>query len=343
MYHHSVDVIQTRWSIIKQRYVDELQKERNAHYANIPFHSTWEHFQSMEFMRDYLEKKVDEREMTREQICKIVNEKLEMENNYQLQQQRQRQENLAVEHNVQTANKGHDSVAGGHLFQQPEQLQIQLQQEQHMQDLLEQGVCIEEEIQTDQTQQHQHSELIDNEMHANEPIYLTRSKQQLQEPNLLIRSGGNEAIHIHTKDYYHPHYNSSQLEPHHASMVEVTIDESPMVLSTGDTILLPTDKAGISTVTSGASSTIPIGVIPLYRNQNTRVVPSGIGHQVRAVISRRHSHPEATTSTDDLEWNPFEMIMQVQTNGDNNDDVDVIEQEVDVSNNGGSITIVSEP
>ncbi|XP_067612744.1 uncharacterized protein [Eurosta solidaginis] len=70
----TASLIQTRWSIIKQRYVDELQKERRAHFTQQPFHSTWEHFERMDFMRDILIKKVDEREQTREQIQEIVSE-----------------------------------------------------------------------------------------------------------------------------------------------------------------------------------------------------------------------------------------------------------------------------
>ncbi|KAI8040759.1 hypothetical protein M5D96_006702 [Drosophila gunungcola] len=67
-------LMQTRWSIIKQRYVDELQKERHAQYSNQGFRSTWEHFERMSFMREILLKKVDEREQTREQIQEIVSE-----------------------------------------------------------------------------------------------------------------------------------------------------------------------------------------------------------------------------------------------------------------------------
>ncbi|XP_054735043.1 uncharacterized protein LOC129242437 [Anastrepha obliqua] len=70
----TASLVQTRWSIIKQRYVDELQKERRAHFTQQSFHSTWEHFERMEFMRDILIKKVDEREQTREQIQEIVSE-----------------------------------------------------------------------------------------------------------------------------------------------------------------------------------------------------------------------------------------------------------------------------
>ncbi|KAH8309832.1 hypothetical protein KR067_008527 [Drosophila pandora] len=67
-------LMQTRWSIIKQRYVDELQKERHAQYSHQGFRSTWEHFERMSFMREILLKKVDEREQTREQIQEIVSE-----------------------------------------------------------------------------------------------------------------------------------------------------------------------------------------------------------------------------------------------------------------------------
>ncbi|KMY98974.1 uncharacterized protein LOC6737651 [Drosophila simulans] len=67
-------LMQTRWSIIKQRYVDELQKERHAQYSHQSFRSTWEHFDRMSFMREILLKKVDEREQTREQIQEIVSE-----------------------------------------------------------------------------------------------------------------------------------------------------------------------------------------------------------------------------------------------------------------------------
>ncbi|XP_036326464.1 uncharacterized protein LOC118739318 [Rhagoletis pomonella] len=70
----TASLVQTRWSIIKQRYVDELQKERRAHFTQQSFHSTWEHFERMDFMRDILIKKVDEREQTREQIQEIVSE-----------------------------------------------------------------------------------------------------------------------------------------------------------------------------------------------------------------------------------------------------------------------------
>ncbi|XP_039963477.1 uncharacterized protein LOC120776669 [Bactrocera tryoni] len=70
----TASLVQTRWSIIKQRYVDELQKERRAHFTQQAFHSTWEHFERMDFMRDILIKKVDEREQTREQIQEIVSE-----------------------------------------------------------------------------------------------------------------------------------------------------------------------------------------------------------------------------------------------------------------------------
>lgn len=66
--------MQTRWSIIKQRYVDELQKERHAQYAQQEFRSNWEHFERMAFMRDTLLRKVDEREQTREHIQEIVSE-----------------------------------------------------------------------------------------------------------------------------------------------------------------------------------------------------------------------------------------------------------------------------
>lgn len=289
----------------------------------------------MEFMRDYLEKKVDEREITREQIRKIVNEKQEMENNYQqiqLQRQQQQQDNLDVEHDGQTD----DMERADHHFQHHEQLQLQLQQQQHMHDLLQQGVSMEEEIQTNQTQQ-QHSELIDNhhEMRGVEPGYLARSKQQLEQ-NLLLPSAA-EPLDIHTKDYYHQHYDHSQLDVHHPSMVEVTIDESPMAITTTETILSPTTKSAVSAAAS-TGTTLPVVPTPLYRNQNVRggqVPLTGVGHQMRAVISRRHSHPETTAAGDDLEWNPFEMIMQVQTNGGNNDEEVVGEQEVDVSNNDG--------
>ncbi|EDW29437.1 GL22832 [Drosophila persimilis] len=67
-------LMQTRWSIIKQRYVDELQKERYTQYSHQGFRSNWEHFERMSFMRDILLKKVDEREQTREHIQEIVSE-----------------------------------------------------------------------------------------------------------------------------------------------------------------------------------------------------------------------------------------------------------------------------
>ncbi|XP_037933470.1 uncharacterized protein LOC119668136 [Teleopsis dalmanni] len=72
-------LLQTRWSIIKQRYVDELQKERHSHYTQQVFHSTWEHFDRMSFMRDILARKVDEREQTREHIQEIVSEQQHMQ------------------------------------------------------------------------------------------------------------------------------------------------------------------------------------------------------------------------------------------------------------------------
>lgn len=71
-YFFSIGVVQTRWSIIKQRYVDELQKERFSHFNQKPFFSTWEHFEKMSFMRNILVKKVDDREQTRERIQEIV-------------------------------------------------------------------------------------------------------------------------------------------------------------------------------------------------------------------------------------------------------------------------------
>ncbi|KAH8418731.1 hypothetical protein KR222_006013 [Zaprionus bogoriensis] len=67
-------LMQTRWSIIKQRYVDELQKERHAQFAQQEFRSNWEHFERMAFMRDTLLRKVDEREQTREHIQEMVSE-----------------------------------------------------------------------------------------------------------------------------------------------------------------------------------------------------------------------------------------------------------------------------
>ncbi|KAM7356260.1 uncharacterized protein ACRADG_002065 [Cochliomyia hominivorax] len=82
-------LVQTRWSIIKQRFVDELQKERHARYSQEAFHSTWEHFERMSFMRDILAKKVDEREQTREHIQEIVSEKQQLLNHHQQQQQQQ--------------------------------------------------------------------------------------------------------------------------------------------------------------------------------------------------------------------------------------------------------------
>ncbi|XP_013116972.1 G-box-binding factor [Stomoxys calcitrans] len=90
-------LVQTRWSIIKQRYVDELQKERHARYGQEHFHSTWEHFDRMSFMREILVKKVDEREQTREHIQEIVSEKQQMQNHHQqaaqqLHQQQQQQQ-----------------------------------------------------------------------------------------------------------------------------------------------------------------------------------------------------------------------------------------------------------
>lgn len=85
-------LVQTRWSIIKQRFVDELQKERHARYSQEPFHSTWEHFNRMSFMRDILEKKVDEREQTREHIQEIVSEKQQLLNHHHQQQQHHQQQ-----------------------------------------------------------------------------------------------------------------------------------------------------------------------------------------------------------------------------------------------------------
>lgn len=82
-----VGLIQTRWSIIKQRFVDELQKERHAFYGCEAFHSNWEHFERMAFMRDVLAKKVDEREQTREHIQEIVSEKQQQQQQQQEQQQ----------------------------------------------------------------------------------------------------------------------------------------------------------------------------------------------------------------------------------------------------------------
>ncbi|EDV97103.1 myb-like protein Q [Drosophila grimshawi] len=102
-------LMQTRWSIIKQRYVDELQKERHAQYAQQGFSSNWEHFERMSFMRAMLLRKVDEREQTREHIQEMVNE-----------QQQQQQQQLQQQHH----HHHH------HLQQQQQQ---QHQQQQHLQ------------------------------------------------------------------------------------------------------------------------------------------------------------------------------------------------------------------
>ncbi|KAI9587772.1 uncharacterized protein LOC119631410 [Glossina fuscipes] len=85
-------LVQTRWSIIKQRYVDELQKERHACYAHETFYSNWEHFERMSFMRDILAKKVDEREQTREHIQEIVSEKQQLQNQQQRHHQQHQQQ-----------------------------------------------------------------------------------------------------------------------------------------------------------------------------------------------------------------------------------------------------------
>ncbi|XP_064545351.1 uncharacterized protein LOC135433270 [Drosophila montana] len=76
-------LMQTRWSIIKQRYVDELQKERHAQYAQQGFRSNWEHFERMSFMRDMLLRKVDEREQTREHIQEMVSEQQQQQQQHQ--------------------------------------------------------------------------------------------------------------------------------------------------------------------------------------------------------------------------------------------------------------------
>lgn len=102
-------LVQTRWSIIKQRFVDELQKERHARYSQEPFHSTWEHFERMSFMRDILAKKVDEREQTREHIQEIVSEKQQLLNHHHQQQQQQ--------HHQQQHHQQHQI----HSPQQPQQ------------------------------------------------------------------------------------------------------------------------------------------------------------------------------------------------------------------------------
>ncbi|SPP77059.1 Hypothetical predicted protein [Drosophila guanche] len=86
-------LMQTRWSIIKQRYVDELQKERYAQYSHQGFRSNWEHFERMSFMREILLKKVDEREQTREHIQEIVSEQQQ-----QQQQHHQHHQQLGGQH-----------------------------------------------------------------------------------------------------------------------------------------------------------------------------------------------------------------------------------------------------
>ncbi|XP_060655835.1 myb-like protein Q [Drosophila nasuta] len=80
-------LMQTRWSIIKQRYVDELQKERHAQYGQQGFRSNWEHFDRMSFMRDMLLRKVDEREQTREHIQEMVSEQQQQHPQTQIQTQ----------------------------------------------------------------------------------------------------------------------------------------------------------------------------------------------------------------------------------------------------------------
>ncbi|XP_017864358.1 PREDICTED: myb-like protein Q isoform X1 [Drosophila arizonae] len=88
-------LMQTRWSIIKQRYVDELQKERHAQYAQQGFRSNWEHFERMSFMREILLRKVDEREQTREHIQEMVSEQQQHQHQ---QQQQQQPHSLAIGH-----------------------------------------------------------------------------------------------------------------------------------------------------------------------------------------------------------------------------------------------------
>lgn len=88
--------MQTRWSIIKQRYVDELQKERHAQYAQQEFRSNWEHFERMAFMRDILLRKVDEREQTREHIQEMVSEQQHQQQQHPQQQQPQQMPHLQL-------------------------------------------------------------------------------------------------------------------------------------------------------------------------------------------------------------------------------------------------------
>ncbi|XP_034483412.1 uncharacterized protein LOC117788687 [Drosophila innubila] len=75
-------LMQTRWSIIKQRYVDELQKERHSQYGQQGFRSNWEHFERMSFMREMLLRKVDEREQTREHIQEMVSEQQQQQQHH---------------------------------------------------------------------------------------------------------------------------------------------------------------------------------------------------------------------------------------------------------------------
>ncbi|XP_030373149.1 uncharacterized protein LOC115623085 [Scaptodrosophila lebanonensis] len=89
-------LMQTRWSIIKQRYVDELQKERHSQYSQQGFRSNWEHFERMSFMRDILLKKVDEREQTREHIQEMVSE--QQQHHHHQQQQHHQQQHLSHQH-----------------------------------------------------------------------------------------------------------------------------------------------------------------------------------------------------------------------------------------------------
>ncbi|ALC43691.1 CG6163 [Drosophila busckii] len=94
-------LMQTRWSIIKQRYVDELQKERHAQYAQQPFRSNWEHFERMSFMRDMLLRKVDEREQTREHIQEMVSEQQQQHHHHHQQQQQQHHQEQQQQQHLQ--------------------------------------------------------------------------------------------------------------------------------------------------------------------------------------------------------------------------------------------------
>ncbi|KAL7734912.1 hypothetical protein ACLKA6_011183 [Drosophila palustris] len=112
-------LMQTRWSIIKQRYVDELQKERHSQYGQQGFRSNWEHFERMSFMREMLLRKVDEREQTREHIQEMVSEQQQQQQHHPHAHSHPHPHAHPHHHQQQQAGVGHGPAQHLQLYRPP--------------------------------------------------------------------------------------------------------------------------------------------------------------------------------------------------------------------------------